>query len=95
MNFNFFNKIKPARDWNILVIFFGLGLIVISIISWQIYLSNQIGGGYVTTESQASGVTVKAIDLKKLESALKTIENRKAAFDNLKEAKVKIVDPSL
>ena len=95
MKKNFFSNISPARDWNILVIIFGLMLLLISIVAWQIYLSNQIGGGYVSSNEPSGQAIVKSIDLNRLDISIGQIEKRNQIFNSILPKGGQIIDPSL
>ena len=41
---------RVIRDWRIIVLCFALILIALSLFAWQIYLSDQIAGGYLSEE---------------------------------------------
>ena len=87
--------IYHIRDWKILVYIFALGLIVISVFSWQIYLSNEIAGGYLNIEGINQQVPAKVINLKKLQADMLILETRQTDYLKIKVNPVKLVDPSL
>jgi hypothetical protein len=87
--------IHHIRDWKILVYTFAIGLIAISIFSWQIYLSNEIAGGYLNIQDANQQVPAKAINLKKLQADLLILETRQTDYLKIKANPVKLVDPSL
>jgi hypothetical protein len=83
------------RDWKILVLIFAIGLISLSLFSWKIYLSNQIGGGYLPTEDVSSDTSVRIINQKKLQTNVLILENKQAEYLKQKNNQTKPVDPSL
>jgi hypothetical protein len=88
MKINFLTKINPARDWKIMISLFALGLVLLSLFAWNVYLSSQIGGGYFTKDKSQENISVKMIDQNKLQSDLLLLENRPAAVS-------RVIDPSL
>lgn len=83
------------RDWKIMVCIFAVGLVVISFFAWKIYLSDQIGGGYLTPNEVTLDTSVRVIDLKKLQANLLILENKRDNFLKLRADQLKTVDPSL
>lgn len=83
------------RDWRILVYFFAVGLLLISFFALKIYLSDQIAGGYLNSETTSSGVSTKVLNQKKLQADLLIMQTKKEAFVKLKTYPPKIVDPAL
>jgi hypothetical protein len=83
-----------VRDWKIIVCVFTVIMFLISFYAWKIYLSNEIGGGYLASEPITEPTAAKTIDLKKLQSALLLFEARQADFQKIKDGP-RIVDPSL
>ena len=90
-----FKKIDPVRDWKIIITFFTLGLLVISIFSWKLYLSGEIGGGYFTDKLSPIDTTKQLIDKNKLQSLISTLETKQADFLKIKAGQGKLIDPSL
>lgn len=83
------------RDWKIIVLGFALGLLFLSIFSWQIYLSNQIAGGYLVPTEVVKNTSVTTINQKRLDAQILLLETRQADYLKLKANKLKLVDPSL
>lgn len=94
----FKNIKKPTRsiqrDWKVMVLIFAVGLISLSIFAWQIYLSDKIGGGYLSPTITAPETNTKIIDKKRLQTDIMIFENRAEEYLKLK-AGPKVVDPSL
>jgi hypothetical protein len=84
-----------VRDWKIMVLCFAVGFIALSIFSWQIYLSNEIAGGYLSSEAVSTEPTTKPIDQKKLKANILIMETRQAEFLKIKANRSKLIDPSL
>jgi hypothetical protein len=95
MKIRLFEKIKYERDWQIIVLAFGLGLIIVSAFAWQIYLSNKIGGGYFESDDVSSGVVVRMIDQKRLENSVSILKQKEIDFENEAGTRTNLVDPSL
>jgi len=84
-----------VKHWKIMVLCFAIGLMVLSIFSWRIYLSNEIGGGYLKSEALPEESFLKIIDKKKLQADIQILENKQIEFMNIKSNRSKLVDPSL
>lgn len=87
--------INPSRDWRIIVSSFALVLIIISVFSWQIYLSEKIGGGYFSKQEPAVESATRAIDIKRLKRAVLIFEKRAKSFSDIKSNLLHSIDPSL
>lgn len=83
-----------VRDWRVIVLIFAVGLIFLSSFGLQIYLSNQIAGGYLTPILSSSDATVKTINLKKLNTDVAIMDARQVNFNKLKSTQSKLADPS-
>jgi len=83
------------RDWKIMVLIFAIGLASLSFLAWQIYLSDRIGGGYLTPELPPSNISIKTVDEKKLQAGLLMLENKQIDYLKLQAEQTKLVDPSL
>jgi len=83
------------RDWKIIVLIFALGMIIISIFSLQIYLSNEIAGGYLNQGTKTPATLVKVIDQKRLQADVDILKARQANFLKLKTNRPSLIDPSL
>ena len=83
------------RDWKIIVLAFAIGLISLSAFAWQIYLSDQIAGGYLAPSVENMSLSVKTVDIKKLNADLLMLQTRQADYLKSKANPVKMVDPSL
>jgi hypothetical protein len=90
-----FKKAKPERDWRIIIVLFGIGLLVLSAFAWKIYLSDHIGGGYLAIEVPPVDVSTRTIDLKRLHTTTTLLETRQTNFENGKASKIRPIDPSL
>ncbi len=88
-------NLKSVRDWNIIVFSFGLLLIVISIVAWQIYLSNKLGGGYINTTNQTSAANRPILSESKLSETLDVLAKRKNNSLSPKNYLIKVVDPAI
>jgi hypothetical protein len=88
-------KNNSIRDWKIIVLFFALILFALSFFAWQIYLSNQIAGGYLAPEIETSDTIIKTIDQKRLQADLLLLENRQTEYLKLKADRLKLVDPAI
>jgi len=89
-------KIKKARrDWIIIIILFAIGLFLVSILAWQIYLSDEIGGGYLSSDFVKTDISIKTIDKNKLFKKIEAMEIKEVNFENIKNIKPKIVDPAV
>ncbi|MFA7252854.1 MAG: hypothetical protein WC027_03285 [Candidatus Paceibacterota bacterium] len=82
------------RDWKIMVLIFAVGLISLSIFAWQIYLSDKIGGGYLSPTITAPETNTKTVDKKRLQADIMIFETRADEYQKLKTSP-KVVDPSL
>lgn len=89
------HPINFARDWKIIVLIFIVGLISLSSFAWEIYLSDQIAGGYLISSEEPFSVSVKMIDEKRLKADLLILDTRQADYLKLKMSQTKISDPSL
>jgi hypothetical protein len=69
-----------VRDWRIAVLVFAVGMISLTIFSWQIYLSDKIAGGYFEPKTEFSTISVKTINEKKLKEDISLLESRQADF---------------
>ena len=87
--------VNAIRDWKIVVLIFAVGVIVLSVFALYIYSSNQIGGGYLTSDTVNPDIAVKTLNLKKLEADISVLENKQADFLKLKATRPKLVDPAL
>jgi hypothetical protein len=83
------------RDWKIVVCIFAAGLVSLTIFSWQIYLSDKIAGGYLAPNIETSDSITKTIDEKRLQTDIIILETKQTDYLKLKEARVKLTDPSL
>ncbi len=83
------------RDWKIMVLSFAVGLIILSIFSWHIYLGNKIAGGYFVPEINSTDASTKIVDLKRLKNNLLLLDSKQEEFLKLKANHPKLVDPSL
>ena len=83
------------RDWRIIVTVFAVGLLVLSVFAWHIYLSNHIAGGYLAPTAGDVAVSVKIINTKKLQADLLILETKQADYLKLKSNQAKLIDPSL
>ncbi len=86
---------QVVRDWKIVVLSFAVLVLAVSLLSWRVYLSNKIGGGFLESESVITEATVRGIDENKLNSSLNMLENKKSDYENLKVKGLQAVDPSL
>lgn len=86
--------VNAYRDWMIIVIVFAVGLISLSGLAWQIYLSDHIGGGYLQPTVSTTDMTVKTLDEKRLNTNLTILNTHKADFIYLKSNPLKLIDPS-
>jgi len=82
------------RDWKIMVLVFAFGLISLSIFAWQIYLSDKIGGGYLSSTITSTETNTKTLDKVRLQADILIFENRADEYLRLKNSS-KVVDPSL
>lgn len=86
-------KIKSRRDWLLIIFVFALLLLALSIIAWQIYLSNKIGGGYIKIVEDNISVSVKSIDLKRLDASVNLLDIRSERFSALSRETLRLIDP--
>lgn len=85
-------EISPRRDWSIVVALFMLGFIVS--VGFNTYLFNRINEDALLVPSSQKDETVE-FDREKLAKVLEIIGGKEAAFEELKNAPVSAVDPSL
>lgn len=85
---------KSRRDWIKIIIFFAFGLILISSLAWQIYLSDKLGGGYLSSEFIETDVFVKTINKDKLLKNIEIMEAKEKSFETIKNSKPSLIDPS-
>ncbi len=90
-----YNPITIIRDWKIIVSLFAIGLIFISVLAWKIYLSDKIGGGYLTPEIPPANSVMREIDEKSLDAKVLFLENKQAEYLKFKANQPKLVDPAL
>ena len=65
------------------------------VFSWQIYLSNEIAGGYLSSDVVPTESLAKAIDQKKLDADILILQTKQAEFLKIKANRMKMIDPSL
>jgi hypothetical protein len=82
------------RDWIIILIIFAICLFSLTFFSWRIYLSDQIGGGYIKTNTDNVSLVEKNIDKKKLTNSLSILEARDSKLISIKINRPKTIDPS-
>lgn len=82
------------RDWKIIVLVFGVGLVSMSLFAWKVYLSDQIAGGYLPMEIPATDMVIKTVDLRKLEETLQFLDNKQIDFTQSEVVAPKYKDPS-
>ena len=88
--------INYIRDWKVIVLVFAVGMISLSLFGWNIYLSNQIAGGYLAPEDVSTDVLpAKIIKLSKLQADITLLETKQSDYLKLKGSQVKLSDPSL
>ncbi len=87
--------INFIRDWKMVVLIFAVGLVLLSLFAWNIYLSDQIAGGYLASEAVPADTIIKTIDQKKLNNNLLILETRRADYLKIKSSGLKLVDPAL
>ncbi len=78
-------KISPKRDWLIILSSFAILLLVISIVAWQIYLSNKIGGEYVQINETKDQAPIKSISIERLEALIVSIKKRADNFGSIQK----------
>jgi hypothetical protein len=83
------------RDWIIIVIIFTVCLLSLSFFSWRIYLSDQLGGGYIQADNRNISIVKNKIDKKKLKEVLTLLEARDSKLISIKINRPKMIDPSL
>lgn len=83
------------RDWKIIVLVFAGGLVLLSVFAWQIYLSNQIAGGFLSLTEEVPAVPIRTISEKRLRADLEILQNRQTDFSKNKNNPVKLIDPVL
>jgi hypothetical protein len=83
------------RDWKIMVLCFAVGLVLLSLFAWKIYLSNQIAGGYLAPVIESSSAKTRTVDIKKLEASLLILEDQQAEYLKFKSNRNKLIDPGL
>lgn len=86
---------SSLRDWKIIVLIFSVCFVLLSIFSWQIYLSDKIGGGYLVPEEDNTTVVVKMIDKNRLTQNLSFLRARQDEYQKTKINKSRLIDPSL
>jgi hypothetical protein len=67
---------KVIRDWGVIIIFFIVGFVFLSFFSWKIYLSEKIGGGYISSDTEAPETEIEVFTLEELKEALLILEKR-------------------
>lgn len=87
--------INYVRDWKLMVYSFAAGLILVSFFAWQIYLSNQIGGGYLNINIGTTDSYVKVVDKKRLQADLDQVAQKEIDFLKYKASQSKPLDPAL
>lgn len=87
--------INYIRDWKILVTGFAVILIILSIFSWQIYLSNKIAGGYLAPKALPADIAVSTIDKSRLQNILLLLTNKQNEYFLQKSNQQKLVDPAI
>ena len=87
--------INFIRDWKMVVLIFAVGLVLLSLFAWNIYLSDKLAGGYLASEVVPADTIIKTIDQKKLNNNLLILETRRADYLKTKSAGLKLVDPAI
>ncbi len=82
------------RDWAIIVLVFAIGLVLLSLFFWQIYLSDKIGGGYLNINSEPTNISVKMVDKVKLQADLVLMEEKEKVFLQIIDSPSKLIDPA-
>ncbi len=80
-------------DWKRLILGFAFVLIILSLFAWKIYLSNQIGGGFLKIPKDYPNAAVRTIDLKKIENTVDILKQRESDFLKIKSERTKLSDP--
>ena len=88
-------KSNFMRDWKIGVLAFAVGLVLLSVFAWRIFLSDQIAGGYLAPQVTSLDSSIKSLDQKKLQVDILLLETKQADYLKLKANPPKVIDPSL
>lgn len=91
----FFAKININRDWKIVISFFSVCLVAVSILAWKIYLSNYVGGGLFSVDSTTVLTPIKVVDKEKLEKSLYLLKKNAESGSVNRTRQIKPVDPSI
>jgi len=82
------------RDWTIIVLFFAIAFILISLFSWKIYLSDKIGGGYLNSNFEITSPSFRTVDKKRLQGVISIMEEKQKSFLEIKNFSSRLIDPS-
>lgn len=86
-------EINPRRDWNMILAVFVL--VVFAIIAFGLYLYGKINSGSFFTTSRGNELPVETIDRSELKRVIKYYEAKSQSFQELKDKKPEIIDPSV
>lgn len=91
---NPFSYERVFHDWRILTLSFGVLLVIFSFFAWKIYLSLEVGGGYIKVENSNSDILIKIIDEKRLEKSIYTIKERESNFLKIESEPTELTNPA-
>ena len=86
-------EINPRRDWNIILDFFAL--IVLVVIAFGSYMYWRINSGSFFITSGKNESSIETIDRSELKKIIRYYENKNQLFQEVKNKKPEVVDPSL
>ena|SRR3989344_5713870 len=86
-------EINPRRDWSIALGFFVF--IALSIIAFSSYMYWRINSGSFFVTSGGKKLFVETIDRAELKNIIRHYENKDRLFQEIKNTRPQVVDPSL
>ena len=86
-------EINPRRDWSIVLGFFVF--IALSIIAFSSYMYWRINSGSFFVTSGGKKLFVETIDRAELKNIIRHYENKDRLFQEIKNKKPQVIDPSL
>ena len=88
-----YREINPRRGWNIILVLFVF--VVIATISFSSYMYLRIDSGSFFVSPGGSELPVETIDRSELKKAIKYYETKNELFQEAKNKKPEVIDPSL
>lgn len=84
-----------ARDWKIILLFFLVGLIFVSVFAWYIYLGDKIAGGFYAPVTDNTNLSIKVISLDRIKADILLLDIKQMDYQKIKINRPQMVDPAL